>query len=109
VARILASFGMASGLITNTDKSAVYPIRCEGLQIQQIMEAFSCPIKEFRCNYLHKLCMTSKKKPVAGRWLAGARSFLCLMFSVCLLEFELFWFYIISLLRCTRNLLLLPA
>jgi hypothetical protein len=52
VARILASFGMASGLITNTDKSAVYPIRCEGLQIQQSMEAFSCPIKEFPCKYL---------------------------------------------------------
>ena len=52
MARILVSFGMASGLITNTDKSAVYPIRCEGLQIQQIMDAFGCPIKEFPCKYL---------------------------------------------------------
>jgi len=52
VARILASFGVASSLITNTDKSAVYPIRCEGLQIQQIMDAFGCPIKEFPCKYL---------------------------------------------------------
>jgi len=41
-----------SGLITNTEKSEVYPIRCEGLDLQHIMEAFQCPIKTFPCKYL---------------------------------------------------------
>ena len=52
VKQILNSFGAASGLITNTQKSAVYPIRCEGLSLQHIMEAFQCPIKSFPCTYL---------------------------------------------------------
>ena len=39
-------------MITNTDKSAVYPVRCEGLDLQHIMEPFRCPIKSFPCTYL---------------------------------------------------------
>jgi mannosylglycoprotein endo-beta-mannosidase len=49
---ILAAFGRASGLVTNTEKSAVYPIRCEGLDLQHIMEAFQCPVGSFPCKYL---------------------------------------------------------
>ena len=52
VKNILAAFGSASGLITNTEKSAVYPIRCEGLDLQHIMEAFQCPVGSFPCKYL---------------------------------------------------------
>lgn len=37
---ILSSFGAASGLLVNIQKSAVYPIRCEGLSLDHIMEAF---------------------------------------------------------------------
>ena len=43
---------MASGLITNAKKSEVYPIRCEGLDLQHIMEAFQCPPKSFPCKYI---------------------------------------------------------
>jgi hypothetical protein len=52
VKAILTSFGAASGLLTNTQKSTVYPIRCEGLSLQHIMETFQCPIKSFPCTYL---------------------------------------------------------
>jgi len=52
VDNILKAFGSATGLITNTDKSAVYPVRCEGLDLQHIMEPFRCPIKSFPCTYL---------------------------------------------------------
>ena len=52
VKNILDAFGRVSGLITNTEKSEVYPIRCEGLDLQHIMEAFQCPIKTFPCKYL---------------------------------------------------------
>jgi len=52
VKNILDAFGVVSGLITNTGKSAMYPVRCEGLNVQHIMEAFQCPIKSFPCTYL---------------------------------------------------------
>jgi hypothetical protein len=52
VRNILEAFGKVSGLITNTEKSEVYPIRCEGLDLQHIMKAFQCPIKSFPCKYL---------------------------------------------------------
>ena len=52
VKHILEAFGRASGLITNTEKSEVYPIRCEGLDLQHIMDAFKCPVKSFPCKYL---------------------------------------------------------
>ena len=50
--RILEAFGQASGLITNTQKSEVYPICCEGLDLQHILDAFRCPVKSFPCKYL---------------------------------------------------------
>lgn len=52
VAEILDLFGKASGLITNQCKSVVYPIRCEDLNVQEIMEDFACPIQNFPCKYL---------------------------------------------------------
>jgi len=52
VKNILNSFASASGLITNTVKSAAYPVRCEGLDLQHIMEHFQCPVKSFPCTYL---------------------------------------------------------
>jgi mannosylglycoprotein endo-beta-mannosidase len=52
VAEILAIFGNASGLITNMDKCAVYPIRCDELNLEEIMEDFQCPIQNFPCKYL---------------------------------------------------------
>ena len=52
VKNILNAFASVSGLITNTNKSAVYPVQCEGLDLQHIMEPFQCPIKSFPCTYL---------------------------------------------------------
>jgi hypothetical protein len=52
VAEILSIFGNTSGLITNMDKCAVYPIRCDDLNIEEIMEDFQCPIQNFSCKYL---------------------------------------------------------
>jgi hypothetical protein len=52
IRNILCAFGSASGLITNTEKSAVYPVRCEGLDLQHILEPFQCPVKTFPCTYL---------------------------------------------------------
>lgn len=49
---ILVEFGQASGLITNRSKCAVYPIRCEGINVAEIMKWFPCDIKEFPCTYL---------------------------------------------------------
>jgi hypothetical protein len=51
-ARILADFGHASGLITNRSKCEVYPIQCEGINIEEIMAPFSCPVQSFPCKYL---------------------------------------------------------
>ena len=52
VENILRAFGCASGLVTNTDKSAVYPVCCDGMNLQHVMEAFQCQVKEFPCSYL---------------------------------------------------------
>ncbi|CAN6246948.1 unnamed protein product [Urochloa humidicola] len=52
VSQILQLFGEASGLVTNMNKSAVYPIRCENINVQEVMEGFQCQIKEFPCTYL---------------------------------------------------------
>ena len=49
---ILSCFGTASGLLTNINKSAVYPICCDSLNLGDIVESFQCPIKTFPCTYL---------------------------------------------------------
>jgi hypothetical protein len=50
--QILTSFDEVSGLVKNTGKSAVYPIKCNDIQLEEIMEPFQCPIKSFPCKYL---------------------------------------------------------
>jgi mannosylglycoprotein endo-beta-mannosidase len=52
VSDILNIFGQAAGLITNRSKCAVFPIRCDDLNVDEIMEGFPCPIKNFPCQYL---------------------------------------------------------
>lgn len=49
---ILTAFGQASGLITSASKSAVYPIQCDHLDVEDIMQWFHCQIKSFPCTYL---------------------------------------------------------
>jgi hypothetical protein len=51
-AHILESFGHASGLVTNRGKCAAYPINCDGLQLEEILADFTCPILSFPCQYL---------------------------------------------------------
>jgi mannosylglycoprotein endo-beta-mannosidase len=52
LADILELFGKASGLITNRSKCAVYPIRCDDIDLQEIIEGFNCPVQSFPCTYL---------------------------------------------------------
>lgn len=52
IAQILDYFGHVSGLVTNRSKCAVYPIRCEEVDVSDIMEGFRCPLNAFPCNYL---------------------------------------------------------
>jgi hypothetical protein len=52
MADLLDIFGTTSGLVTNKDKSVVYPIQCAGIDIDDILESYQCPIKEFLCTYL---------------------------------------------------------
>ena len=52
VQEILTTFGQVSGLLTNTTKSAVYPICCENIDVDETMENFRCPVKSFPCTYL---------------------------------------------------------
>ena len=49
---ILTTFGAVSGLLTNINKSAVYPICCENINLDEVMECFQCPVKSFPCTYL---------------------------------------------------------
>jgi hypothetical protein len=39
---ILDVFGTVSGLITNKEKSMVYPIQCFGIDVQEILQCFQC-------------------------------------------------------------------
>lgn len=52
IATILDVFGQVSGLITNRAKCAAYPIKCGELNLTEIMEGFSCPVRDFPCTYL---------------------------------------------------------
>jgi hypothetical protein len=52
VAHILEIFGLASGLLTNRAKCAVYPIQCSEVDVEDVMEGFQCPVQEFPCKYL---------------------------------------------------------
>lgn len=50
--QLLRVFGDASGLHCNLAKSSVSPIRCEGIDMQPILEALGCPIQSFPIQYL---------------------------------------------------------
>lgn len=52
VADILQLFGVVSGLVTNRNKCDVFPIRCDGISMEEVMEGFQCQVSEFRCTYL---------------------------------------------------------
>jgi hypothetical protein len=52
VAEILEVFGMASGLVTNQAKCAVYPIHCDTFNLDVVMQPFLCPVQNFPCKYL---------------------------------------------------------
>ena len=52
LASLLSTFGLASGLVVNINKSACFPIRCEDLDVPHIMQFFNCSIKSFPCTYL---------------------------------------------------------
>jgi hypothetical protein len=49
---ILEAFGKASGLHTNLQKTEIFPIACDGLDLEHILEDFLAAIKPFPCRYL---------------------------------------------------------
>jgi hypothetical protein len=52
IKEIFQAFGTASGLRVNLGKSAVYPIKCESIDLEEVMQNFPCQIKSFPCKYL---------------------------------------------------------
>jgi hypothetical protein len=52
LAHLLEIFGHAAGLLTNRAKCAVYPIRREDVDLQEVMAAFQCPLLSFSCKFL---------------------------------------------------------
>lgn len=52
IKHIFDSFGRATGLKINLSKSAAYPICCEQLQIENIMQSMPCQIANLPCKYL---------------------------------------------------------
>jgi hypothetical protein len=49
---ILQTFGQATGLVTNFGKSSTHPLRCEELDLQNVLEPFPGTSKGFPCRYL---------------------------------------------------------
>ncbi|XP_066159603.1 uncharacterized protein [Oryza sativa Japonica Group] len=52
VQTILHNFGISTGMVTNLSKSEVYAIRCEDLDLQNILSPFPAQRKAFPCTYL---------------------------------------------------------
>jgi hypothetical protein len=52
VMSILKLFGEASGLVTNVQKSRIYPIRCSEEEVVALQQHLSCEISSFPCTYL---------------------------------------------------------
>lgn len=50
--QILQVFGQTTGLVTNLQKSVVYPIRREELDLDNMLQPFPRANKEFPCQYL---------------------------------------------------------
>jgi hypothetical protein len=49
---LLEMFRLASGLHTNLQKLEVFPISCDGLPLQDILEGFPSRVSHFPCRYL---------------------------------------------------------
>uniref|UniRef100_A0A0A8ZDN4 Reverse transcriptase domain-containing protein n=1 Tax=Arundo donax TaxID=35708 RepID=A0A0A8ZDN4_ARUDO len=72
IQELLYIFGKASGLKTNLAKCAAYLIRCEGTNMNEIMQAFPCEIETFPCKYLglplnHRKLTRGEMQPVIGK------------------------------------------
>jgi hypothetical protein len=52
VKQILNAFGAAMGLTTNFEKSSIHPIRCENVDLSNILQPFPGCCKTFPCQYL---------------------------------------------------------
>jgi hypothetical protein len=52
IQHLLNQFGMAIGLFTNIEKSEIFQIRCEGIDIQHAIESFQVKQEQFPCKYL---------------------------------------------------------
>lgn len=52
VQAILHNFGLSTGMVTNLSKSEIYAIRCEDLDLQDIISPFPAQLKAFQCTYL---------------------------------------------------------
>jgi hypothetical protein len=50
--QILAAFAQASGLVTNFAKCAIYPVACTSVQLEGLLDAIPCEVKNFPCQYL---------------------------------------------------------
>lgn len=49
---MLQRFGQATGMITNLEKSEVFAIRCDNIDLQEILSPFLAQQKEFPYTYL---------------------------------------------------------
>jgi hypothetical protein len=58
---ILQLFADAPGLITNLEKTELYPTRCQGLNLQEVLETIQS-LSQFSCTYLG-LPLHYKKRP----------------------------------------------
>jgi hypothetical protein len=61
---ILAAFGDARGLRTNLQKTEVFPIRVNDLDLKQILEGFPAQTKSFPCWYLGLPLHTRKLRKI---------------------------------------------
>ena len=60
----MQAFGSATGLITNMAKSSVTPIRCEGLDLPEILGSSGFQVIQMPCKYLGMtLSVTKLTKP----------------------------------------------
>ena len=68
---LLSFFGNATGLHTNTLKSAAMPIRCGNLDLSHILQPLGIPVKQFPCTYLGMpLSLHALRKVDLEPWLA---------------------------------------
>lgn len=64
IAGILACFGEASGLITNVTRTKVFPIRCQGIDLADILSGFPVKIASLPTKYLGLPLHTRRLKRV---------------------------------------------